>query len=145
MRLLTLLGLVTATMALAYLAICMAVPEKVVVEERMESTLRGASASDKLQVWLDTHPMYRERSRAVRGQTVGAGLDSVHADVVTDTNGSGRLSVWRINEGDTAIWMRSAQWRFPFLLRGSKRIEGLERTLLGPPSDDNTSSEGRLH
>lgn len=145
MRLLTLLGLVTATTALAYLAICMAVPEKVVVEERMEPALRGASASDKLQVWLDTHPMCRERSRAVRGQTVGAGPDTVHADVVTDTNGSGRLSVWRINEGDTAIWMRSAQWRFPFLLRGLKRIEGLERTLLGPPSDDNTSSEGRLH
>lgn len=145
MRLLTLLGLVTATTALAYLAICMAVPEKVVVEERMEPALRGASASDKLQVWLDTHPMCRERSRAVRGQTVGAGPDTVHADVVTDTNGSGRLSVWRINEGDTAIWMRSAQWRFPFLLRGLKRIEGLERTLLGPPSDDNTSSEGRWH
>ena len=68
MRLLTLLGRVTATRALAYLAICMAVPEKVVVEERMESTLRGASASDKLQVWLDTHPMYRERSAQPGGR-----------------------------------------------------------------------------
>ena len=145
MRLLTLLGLVAVTIALAYLAICMAVPEKVVVEERLEIALRGASASDKLQAWADTHPMYRERSRAVWGQTIGAAADTVHVDVFTVAKGSGRLRVWQINESDTAIWMRSAQWRFPFLLRGWKRIEGLDRALLGPPSDGSTSSDGRWH
>lgn len=145
MRLLTLLGLVAATIALAYLAICMAVPENVVVEERLEVALQGTSARDKLQAWVDTHPMYRARSRAVWGQTVGAVSDAVQVDVFTDAEGSGRLRVWQINEIDTALWMRSAQWRFPFLLRGWKRIEGLDRALLGPPSDGSTSSDGRWH
>ena len=144
MRLLTLLGLVAATIALAYLAICMAVPENVVVEERLEVALQGTSAWDKLQAWVDTHPMYRARSRAVWGQTVGAVSDAVQVDVFTDAEGSGRLRVWQI-ESDTALWMRSAQWRFPFLLKGWKRIEGLDRALLGPPSDGSTSSDGRWH
>lgn len=145
MRLLTLLGLVAATIALAYLAICMAVPEKVIVEERLEVSLRGASASDKLQAWVDTHPMCRERSRAVWGQSAGAASDTGQVDVFTDAEGSGRLRVWQVNESDTAIWMRSAEWHFPLLLRGWKHIEGLERTLLGPPSDGSTSSYGRLN
>ena len=143
MRLLTLLGLVAAVIGLTYVALCLTVSEEVRVEERWGDAPQGQSASDLLQGWVDTHPICREPRHAVWGQTTGEASDTVQVDVFTGAKGSGRLRVWQNNESDTASWMRSAQWRFPFLLRGWKQIEGMDRVLFGQPSDDSTSDDER--